>query len=292
MAEPASNLIPMSEYTVSFVGLHIAILYDTDEAFQFLSILFKDVTDKPAKKNEITIRIAQSEVDGKYTLTSPGAVPFSSVLGVSFAAVLFDVVIFNLLNRNCHGIAFHAGAVACKGKVILLPGQSGFGKSSMTACLVMHGCFYLTDELYFMPIAQHSPNTPFTRPLCIKAGAAAAIRQLVTRKVLESAISDKHGYVIPHRLLNSEFQQISSSPSLILIPNYQAQSTLNIEKLSPAQVTIQLMACDVNGRNLKEHGFKQVTQIARSTPAYRITYSSFDNVEDGMKDLFTDLHWK
>ncbi len=281
----------MSDYTVSFAGLHIAILYDTEEVFHFLSTLFGDITGEPVEENEIIVRIAESKIAGQYTLTSPGADAFTSSLGVHFAAVLFDVVIYNLLKRNASGIAFHAGAVAWKNNVIFLPGQSGFGKSCMTACLVSFGCSYLTDELYFMPAEKDSPNFSFTRPLCIKSDAVAAVNKLISQQVLENAIADKHGYVIPHRLLNPDFRRIEKSPSLILIPKYQADAPLCVEKLTPAQVTTQLMACDVNGRNLEGHGFGQVAQIARSTPAYRIRYNSFDGVEDAMQDLFTDLHW-
>ena len=282
----------MSNYTVRFAGVNIAILYDTDDAFHFLSTLFEDVRGEPVEEIEIIISIAQREVAGEYTLTSPGSEPFYGVLSVRFAAVLFDVVLFNLLNRNGHGIAFHAGAVACEDKVILLPGQSGFGKSCMTACLVSHCCSYLTDELYFVPVEEHASNLSFTRPLCIKSGAVSAIRQLVSEQVLESAIGNKHGYVIPHRLLNPDFQQILTPPSLILIPKYMADAALKVEKLSAAQVTTQLMACDVNGRNIEGHGFRQVAQIARSTPAYRITFNSFNGVEEVIQNLFTDLGWK
>jgi len=281
----------MPDFTVSFAGLHTAILYDTDEVFHFLSTLFDDISSDPVEENEIIISIAQSDVVGEYTLTSPGAATFTCALGVRFAAVLYDLVIFNLLRRNASGIAFHAGAVAWKDNVILLPGQSGFGKSCMTACLISSGCSYLTDELYFMTADKDTPNFSFTRPLCIKSDAVAAIRQLVSEQVLENAIADKHGYVIPHRLLNPDFQLISRSPSLILIPKYQADAPLSVEKLSSAQVTTQLMACDVNGRNLEGHGFSQVAQIARSTPAYRITYNSFHGVKGAMQDLFSTLLW-
>ncbi len=281
----------MSDYTVSFAGLHIAILYDTDEVFQFLSTLFGDIAGDPVEENEIIIRIAQSDIAGQYILTSPGADAFTSSLGVHFAAVLFDVVIYNLLRRNGSGIAFHAGAVAWKDNVILLPGQSGFGKSCMTACLVSFGCSYLTDELYFIPTEKSAPNFSFTRPLCIKSDAVAPVKKLVSKEVLENAIADKHGYVIPHRLLNSNFRRIEKSPSLILIPRYTADSPLSVKKISSAQVTTQLMACDVNGRNLEGHGFGQVAQIARSTPAYRISYNSFAGVADAMQNLFAELHW-
>lgn len=282
----------MPEYTVSFAGLHVAIQYDSDEVHHFLSLLFEDLhSEAEVAEHEKVLRIAQAEVAGEYTLTSTGCDSFSGNLGVHFAAMLFDSVIFNLLNRNSHGIAFHAGAVAYQDKVILLPGLSGYGKSSVTTCLVTQGCSYLTDELYFIPADEHAPRLPFPRPLCIKYGAVAAVKRLVGEHTLDNALGDEYGYVIPHRLLNPEFRSIATSPSLILIPKYQADAVLKIEKISAAQVSTHLMACDVNGRNLEDHGFRQVVQIARSVPAYRMVYCSFQGVEAAMQDLFKVLHW-
>ena len=34
------------------------------------------------------------------------------------------------------------------------------------------------------------------------------------------------------------------------------------------------MGCHVNARNLVDHGFQQVLDSARSTPAYRLRYSN------------------
>ena len=44
-------------------------------------------------------------------------------------------------------MALHAGAVGWNGRSILIPGQSGAGKSSLTAWFVDKGFAYLTDEL-------------------------------------------------------------------------------------------------------------------------------------------------
>ena len=282
----------MSEYTVSFADAHVSIQYDTDELYHFLSLLFGDVCGVPGADTEIRLFIALDESTGEYTLNSTACAPFSGPLGVQFAAVLFDAVIFNLLNKNSHGIAFHAGAVAWQNKVILFTGQSGYGKSSLTTCLVTHGFSYLTDELCFMPVDENAPMLPFTRPLCIKPDTAAAVSQLISEQALSTAIVDQDGLVIPHRSLNPDFLHISASPSLILLPRYLAGEALKIDKISAAQVCTLLMTCDVNARNLADHGFQQVVQIARSTPAYQITYSSFQGINDALQDLFDVLHWE
>lgn len=281
----------MPEYTVSFAGLHVVIQYDTDEMSDFLSFLFDDVHSEPVDDYETLLCITQSETTGEYTLSGSGCPPFSGPLGVYFAAVLFDAVIFNLLNRNSHGIAFHAGAVASKEKVILLPGLSGKGKSSMTACLVAHGFSYLTDELYFVPADEEAPMLPFVRPVCIKADGAAAVSKLMREQDLQKVMRDKQGLIIPHRALNADFSPVALPPALILFPQYLPDAPLKIDKISGAQACTRLMACDVNARNFTDHGFQQVTRIARSTPAYQVTYSSFQGIEDALRDLFDVLRW-
>jgi len=280
-----------SHYTVTFAGQHVTIEYESGEVYEFLSLLFSDLHEEAAIESETLLWISAGEAEDEYVLSGVGGNPFGGCLDVRFAAVVFDAVIYNLLNDNSQGIAFHAGAVAHEGKVILLPGESGFGKSSMTACLLAAGCSYLTDELYFIPLDDSAPRLSFTRPLCIKSGSAEAVRELFSEDLLAAALGDQYGYIIPHRLLNPEFKKISAPPSLILIPKYTADSPLSIEKLSPAQISTLLMTCDVNGRNLEDHGFRQVVRMARATPAYRITYGSFHGVAEAMNTLYKELGW-
>lgn len=281
----------MQEYIVSFAGLYVAIQYDTEETYHFLTLLFGDVEGETDTEVETWVTIIPSREPGEYTLTDTGAPPYTGVLDVRFAALVYDAVIFNLLNKCSHGIAFHAGAVAYRDKVIMLPGLSGYGKSSMTTCLVASGYSYLSDELYFIPTNVAEPCLPFTRPLCIKTGSADAVRRLVSDTQLTGALADKAGLIIPHRLLNKDFSPVFSPPSLILIPKFHPNAKLHIEKLSAAQATTQLMACDVNGRNLEGHGFKQVVGITRSTPVYRIHFNSFQGVDTAMTSLLDELGW-
>ena len=154
----------------------------------------------------------------------------------------------------------------------------------MSACLLTHGFSYLTDELYFMPADEAAPILSFTRPICIKSGAAAAISKLIPEQARKSQdlLMDKEGLILPHRLLNPDFSPISHPPALILFPRYQADAALKIDKISPAQVSTLLMSCDVNARNLPDHGFAQVVRIARTTPAYQLCYSSFEGIRDAL----------
>jgi hypothetical protein len=60
-----------------------------------------------------------------------------------------------------------------------------------------------------------------------------------------------------------------------------------VETVSTARLATLLMGCHANARNLADHGFKQILEIARRVRAYRITY---DNLQDAemLIDQFLD----
>lgn len=305
-------------YSVDFAGLSVLISCDNGEALEFLDFLFGDLhgstrdsslgtslhaVDTAADTTAtLTISLTEEFSEGtsknlsergeEYTLTDSSSKPlFTGCLDVQFAAVLFDQIIFHLLDRRKDGIALHSGAVVSQKGTILLPGQSGSGKSTVSAWLTSEHCScrcsYLTDELIFLPDNNPDSLIPFPRPFCIKAGATAAIRAIMPENGEEQMLADKHGVLVPHRLLNPDFSLLAPPPpSLLIFPVYQADAPLQIEKISVARTSALLMTCNVNARNLADHGFQQLVQLARSIPAYRIVYSSFAEFNEQLPDLF------
>jgi len=296
-----------SVYSVDFAGLSVPIRCDSKKALAFLDFLFGDLHDPTAAPPlhavetaaTLTISFTEGLSDGlrergeEYTLADSSGTLFTGSLNVQFAAVLFDQVIFHLLNHLENGVALHSGAVVYQDKTILLPGQSGSGKSTVSAWLTSEHsscrCSYLTDELVVLPENNSGLIVPFPRPLCIKARASAAIRAIIPENGEEQLLADKQGVLVPHRLLNPDFPFLVPPVSLLLFPTYQAGSPLRIEKISPARTSALLMTCDVNARNLADHGFRQLVQLARSTPAYQIVYSSFAEFNELLPDLFAQI---
>lgn len=60
----------------------------------------------------------------------------------------------------------HAGAVAHKGRAIVMPGESHAGKSTLVAALVRAGAVYLSDD--FAPLDAAGMVHPYARPLSIR----------------------------------------------------------------------------------------------------------------------------
>ncbi len=204
----------------------------------------------------------------------------------SLAYILINEIIYQCLADNSAGHAIHAAAISFEGKAVLMPGKSGSGKSTLVTWLLDNGCTYLTDELVVISMLEKRIH-PFTRPISIKAGSRAVISSLLNldpRKVVAGA----DGVMLPHRLVNPDFQALTPPLSLILFPEYKSGTINAITKLSGAQGCVRLIECYVNGRNIQGHGIGSLAEIARSIPLYQLTYGSFDGLKSILFELFTE----
>jgi hypothetical protein len=279
----------MHEYVIEFFGMSVAVRYDQAEILDLLDFLFADLRGQSTGSVVTVLEIFKPQPERLYTITGAGSEPlFYGKQGTQFAAILFDQVIHSLLCTLKNGVALHTGAVSRQGMTILLPGKSGAGKSSVTAWLTANGFSYLTDELVFLPDDGSGRVIPFPRPLCIKTGSAAVIKKMLPEKRQGDIWEDAQGAVIPHRLLNHDFILSTASPALFLFPEYRNSSPLHTERISGARASALLMACDVNARNLIDHGFRQLAGLARSVPSLRITYSSFAEFSAVLLDLLPE----
>ncbi len=67
-------------------------------------------------------------------------------------------------------IFVHAGAVAWRGRAILVPGRSHSGKTTLVAALIKAGASYLSDE--FALLDREGRVHPFAKPLTIRVGGS------------------------------------------------------------------------------------------------------------------------
>ncbi len=272
--------------TVSFAGLTVTISFDTSEARDHLSLLFKDVTtEQGGEHDQSHLSLLSDENFNEYYLLVGNKPLYRGPLGVKFAAHLYDAVIFHLLNKAETGIALHAGGITCNAKTILLPGQSGAGKSTLIAWLISRQFCYLTDELVFISMDAPGEVEYFRRPLCLKAGSLELIKDLLSPEDKEEILADSHGAVIPHRLLNPVCEPSPPPPSLVVLPEYSPEAGPELEPISKARFATLLMGCHANARNLVDHGFQKIIDIAGSTPAYRLRYARLETAEDLLEQL-------
>jgi hypothetical protein len=198
--------------------------------------------------------------------TNPGCV----------AAVLMDEVARALVSDS-RGLVFHAAAVAWRDSVVVLPGRTGAGKSTLAASLVRRGLTFIGDEI--ASIDDRHVVQSFPRPFAFKPrGLAVARRWLDIDATTSLTLETPVATLVPPGLIG----RVAYSPGLpaaaIVFPEWKAEARLEIQPISKAETALRLMACLVNARNLPDHGLPDVVRLARHVPGYRLRYSDADDV--------------
>lgn len=201
------------------------------------------------------------------------------------ALMLSQEIVRSIAERYDRHIAVHAAAVVKNGLAVVIPAQTGSGKTSLSAWLVANGYDYLTDELVLFQ-TDTARFDAFYRPLNIKTGGIDALAGLrrdcsENSQIVTDSVTLWEAEQVGQRA--GEFSGITAG--IFVFPEYRENGELAIEALSPAQTGLELMASNVNARNLNGHGFGQCAALARTVPGLRLTYGGFDQIEGILPEL-------
>ncbi len=276
----------MSHSLISFDGHLVRVNHQQSEAEAATRFLFLDqLAETNADNIEATFEIDQVDETGCWTLHNDDTLNFKGEDINDLANIMMGEVLFNLIANNTSGLAVHAGLVSDQRGAILLPADSGSGKSSVTTWLVRNGMRYHTDELVMINLENHSLQS-FTRPLNIKSRGVDAIQGIFDLTSHEQEIRTASTVLmIPHRLINPDYSKDIPALRLLIFPKYIAESNSEIIRLSAAEAGLEMMRSNVIARNLPGHGFGQIINLVRGLPAYRLHYNSFDD----LKNLFEQI---
>ena len=223
--------------------------------------------------------LIREETAGRFSLLTDGEMQFDRLDRPQLLLALVGEAVQTLISDIASGVVAHAGAVSWDGKGIIIPGTTGAGKSSICAWLAHRGFEYLTDECVVL-----QPEVPrFTalrRPLIVKDDATKLLHLPESERLL---VSGNSTIFWPE---NSAQDDDPYSCHLILFPRFEHGSPLELTKFSAAQTTLELTTCNVNARNLADHGFGIVTSCARKVPAIQLRYGSFQQLEGALDRLF------
>jgi hypothetical protein len=205
------------------------------------------------------------------------------------AAYLLDRTCYHLADRSHGGLVLHSAGLTWLGRGLLLPGQTGSGKSTLSAWLLTQGFDYLTDELVFVPLGTNQFKG-LTRPLNLKQAARELLKEILNnQEPPPEVMSSRTREITPPRALRGGQVQGAAPLSLIIFPHFREGSDFQLREVSKAQAGLALMQCLINARNLEEHGFPEVTRLVRTTPAYEMTYGGFDQIGGAIDGLIEAL---
>jgi HprK-related kinase A len=183
----------------------------------------------------------------------------------------------------------HAAAIERGGRVAILPGAPGAGKSTLTAALVRRGWRLLSDELALIrPSDRHV--VPLARPINLKNGSIALMRGFAPDAVFSAETHDTaKGTVALMRAPDDSVARSGEAAPVgwIVFPRWQAEAAPRLEPWSKAA---GLMEIAHNSMNYSLHGaagFEMLAAIFAASQCYRFTYSKLDDAVAAFSKLAT-----
>lgn len=274
----------MIEKTVSLGGHAVHIRGETRAAEDILSFMFDDIPESSYESVEAEFVLRPKDQDNWEVLRGEKQL-FQKNSLTDAANFLMGEVVYHLIENNQNYMAIHAALLSDEQGGILMPGESGNGKSSLSIWMTRNGYFYHTDELVLIKPGSLQTRV-FTRPFNIKSHGVEAIASLVDIDRLEPP-AERGDFItmIPHRALNPRFLLEPPDISRILFPKFSREGPNSLQKLTPAAAGIELMKTNVIARNLPGHGFEQLLEIVKSVPAYKLNYNHFDALPELLAQL-------
>ena len=186
-----------------------------------------------------------------------------------------------------HYLVIHAAAIERGGRVALLPGAPGAGKSTLTAALVQRGWRLLSDELALIRPADRLV-VPLARPINLKNDSIAVMRAFAPRAVLSEEIRDTaKGKVALLRAPEASIARSNEAAPVgwIVFPHWQQGATAQLAPFSKAAALIEIAHHAMNYSLHGAAGFELLATIVEASHSYRFRYARLDDAVAAFADL-------
>jgi hypothetical protein len=146
-------------------------------------------------------------------------------------------------------IFVHAGAVGWKGRVIIIPGRTLSGKTSLVAELVRAGASYLSDE--FAILDEKGRVHPYLKPLSIRADSLS--RQIDT----------------PVEEIGGKAAKDPLPAGLVVISGYRPGATWRPRTLTQGRAALEILANTINGRFVPDRAISAIRRVIAEAPVVK-----------------------
>ncbi len=272
----------MNELFISFGNLSLSYSARGERAQRLLDFAFRHQQSPPTGTPLCRFELTEEPPSGELVLSQDGQPESCQASNTVTALRLIEQATYHFANHCAAGPVLHGGCVSQGGQATLLVGSSGSGKTCLTTFLLTQGYDYLTDELVFLSGGPEPPTCQgFARPLNLKTSAATLFPSLIQHP---DTLTTPFGHLVsPDSALGLAAQpgKVVRQASLarIIFPTYRARNAVVFEPLSKAKAVLLLMQNLVNARNLPEHGFRLISTLCQTIPAYILQYGSFEQTE-------------
>ena len=223
---------------------------------------------KPCPSSTVHQRFGiRADGTGTYEFLRNGRVQ-NEGLGLELAVMLIDTEMRLYIARKAPDAIFiHAGAVAHKGRAIVIPGMSFSGKTTLVAALVREGAIYYSDE--FAVLGKDGLVHPYAKSLSLRDSDQMQVEHPVDTL---GGVAGEEGLPL----------------GAIVVTSYKPDAEWQPEYLSAGEGAMALLANAVPARERPQEAMRALSRCAEGALVIKSERSEADAVA---RWLLAELDW-
>ena len=177
--------------------------------------------------------------------------------------------------RAHHYLLLHAAVLERRGRCVILPGEPGAGKSTLTAALMLSGWRLLSDELTIVD-RDDGLIEPLSRPVSLKNESIEVIRAFDPRAVFgETARDTRKGTVSHLRPTKDSVAGLSRKgrPAHVVFPRWERGAETRLSSRPKADAFMHLANHAFNYSLLGRLGFELCADLVDRCDCWDFRYS-------------------
>jgi hypothetical protein len=269
---PPSAHEPVSQ-VVAVAGLYIRIVYPAARAFPAITV-FRHL-EVQRETADVVLQVVEHEGrihlfrDCDWALScSPDELP----------VMLKGQLLTEVLDHGAYELALHAAALLGNERIVLLCGNPGAGKTTLTMALVHAGFGFAADDVTLLDSRGYGVGLPFAP--AVKAGAWPLLAEycpdLDAAPVFRRPDRRRVRFAVPRELVPAPPSPLPVGCVVLLRRGRDVKARL--EPVDPVSALRGLLNGAFSpGRVLSDTAFDVLTQVVGSAAAYCLIYSRLDD---------------
>ncbi|HEX9966053.1 MAG TPA: HprK-related kinase A [Allosphingosinicella sp.] len=221
-------------------------------------------------------------IRGDYVL--PDAAPLPLALGLLAGEMGMNL---QMALGQKRFLLLHAASLERGGQAVLVTGHSGAGKSTLAALLGERGWRFMGDEFALLDLEDGRLH-PFPRAVSLKNESLGLLNGIDPKRLGPVLTGTPKG-TIRHLRPNEEAVARMGEPArpvLILFPRFGRDLKPAVREVGAAEAFMRLTQASTNYVALGERGFDALTRFVVALPAKAIDYSSTEEAEALVEELW------
>lgn len=219
-----------------------------------------------------------------------GLTPFKP-LPLDQAFAMFEWGLNWCIANNAHQyLVIHAAVVERGGRILILPGTPGSGKSTLCAGLVHRGWRLLSDEMALLSL-EFGTIVPIPRPVSLKNASIGIIQNFAPDAIFGQTANDTSKGSVAHMKAPTDSVQgaVPGRAAAVVFPRYQPDTAApQVAQLSRGMALVRVAENCFNYATLGVDGFDALVDMLEGCICASIAYSSLADAMTAIDQVLAD----